>query len=132
MSFITREEFVSKPPTFKDVDVPELGDGKQIRVYQIGAREKVRYMSGFWTIGPDGKAGFDASGCRTRLLILTCRTEDGTPIFTDEDAALLEGFDANVIERLAEAAEVLSGLDATTEELRELFRRAQNSASPTA
>jgi hypothetical protein len=123
MSFISREDFINKPQTFKDVDVPELGEGKKIRVYKVGAKDKVAYLGGFWKKGADDKPTFDASGCRTRLLILACRAEDGTPLFTVEDAPMLEAFDPDVIERLAEAAEELSGLDASAEELRHLFRQ---------
>lgn len=131
MAFVTREDIAAAKLPYKDVPVPELGDGKEIRVRAITRPEKVRFVARLWTKDANGKPVFTPEGYSTRWLLLACCNEDFSPMFTEADAPFLDALDSKVYDRLIEAAEHVSGEDLSGPEIREAFRQAQTSVSRT-
>jgi hypothetical protein len=92
----------------EDVPMPEFGDGAVIPVWAMTARERTTFERQFAT--SNGKT-VDArlQEFRERLLVASCRTDDGQPMFTLEDVAAIGSKDAAIVERLVNAAQRLSG-----------------------
>lgn len=92
----------------EDVSMPEFGDGAVIPVWAMTARERTTFERQFAT--SNGKT-VDArlQEFRERLLVASCRTDDGQPMFTLEDVAAIGSKDAAIVERLVNAAQRLSG-----------------------
>jgi len=92
----------------EDVPMPEFGEGAVIPVWAMTARERTTFERQFAT--SNGKT-VDArlQEFRERLLVASCRTDDGQPMFTLEDVAAIGSKDAAIVERLVNAAQRLSG-----------------------
>ena len=92
----------------EDVPMPEFGEGAVIPVWAMTARERTAFERQFAT--SNGKT-VDArlQEFRERLLVASCRTDDGQPMFTLEDVAAIGSKDAAIVERLVNAAQRLSG-----------------------
>lgn len=116
---------------YEDVPTPALGEGAFIRVRCISARHKDEYEVGFWThTDGSGKPVYSAIGARGRLLSRACEWLDtGEPFFDSEEDA--HTFRADIADLLFDAAQRISGLNATVEELKKALGAAQAGASRT-
>ena len=92
----------------EDVPVPELGEGCVIPVWGMTAGERTRFEQGL--LDKNGKqSAAKVQEVRARLLVACCRNDDGTPLFTMEDIAAIGQQRADVIERIVNVAQRLSG-----------------------
>ena len=93
----------------EDVPVPELGDGCVVPVWGMTAGERTRFERGFTS---KSGATIDAriQEFRERLVVACCRGDDGAPIFTIDDVAAIGSKRADVLERIVNAAQRLSGM----------------------
>lgn len=100
----------------EDVPVPELGTGAVMPVWGMTARERTAFERQF--ANKQGQT-IEArmSEFRERLVLACCKTDDGQPIFLAEDVAALGRKRADVVERLVNAAQRLSGF--TKEDIQE-------------
>jgi len=92
----------------EDVPLPELGEGLVILVVGMTAKERTAFERQFAT--KDGKT-IDArmSEFRERLVVACCRNDDGSPLFQSEDVIALGGKRADVLERIVNVCQRLSG-----------------------
>ena len=92
----------------EDVQVPELGEGCVIPVWGMTAGERTRFEQGL--LDKNGKqSAAKVQEVRARLLVACCRNDDGTPLFTMDDIAAIGQQRADVIERIVNVAQRLSG-----------------------
>lgn len=92
----------------EDVPVPELGEGCVIPVWGMTAGERTRFEQGL--LDKNGKqSAAKVQEVRARLLVACCRNDDGTPLFTMDDIAAISQQRADVIERIVNVAQRLSG-----------------------
>jgi hypothetical protein len=92
----------------EDVAVPELGEGCVIPVWGMTAGERTRFEQGL--LDKNGKqSAAKVQEVRARLLVACCRNDDGTPLFTMDDIAAISQQRADVIERIVNVAQRLSG-----------------------
>lgn len=112
---VTRDALLKSPaagPQREDVPLPELGHGTVIPVWGMNAGHRTRYERSF-----SGKKGTTIEArileFRQRLVVECCRNDDGTPIFTLEDVQALGNVRADVIERIVNVAQRLSGMSNT-------------------
>ncbi len=115
---------------YEDVPAPEFGADVVQRVRCLTQLEKDEYDVGFWKADPAKPGGmlYDAHGSRGRLLAMACVNEDGT---ATADAATWNRFRTDVGERLFDAAQRLSGLSATVEDLKKALSAVRAGASHT-
>lgn len=98
----------------EDVPLPELGNGTVIPVWGMSALDRTRYEKSF--TGKRGKTIEERiEQFRQRLVVACCKDDDGNPIFTEEDVAELGRKRADVLERIVNVAQRLSGM--TTEDI---------------
>lgn len=93
----------------EDVPIPELGEGAVIPVWGMTARERTAFEKSF--TGKQGQT-LDAriAEFRERLVVACCRNDDGSQIFTPADVSEIGQKRADVIERIVNAAQRLSGM----------------------
>ena len=106
---ILTPELLRTAPRPKPVDVPlpELGEGVVVPVWPMTAREWTQFQSEQQE--PDGKPNANVKFVRKQLMLKYCRNDDGTPLFTMEDIAAIGQQRADVIERIVNVAQRLSG-----------------------
>ena len=108
---VTREAFLAGLRTAprEDVPLPELGNGMVIPVWGMSALERTRYEKSF--SGKSGKT-IDAriEQFRQRLVVACCRSDDGAPLFTEADVIELGKHRADVLERIVNVCQRLSGM----------------------
>jgi hypothetical protein len=96
----------------EDVPLPELGEGAVVPVWGMTAGERTRFERSF-----TNKAGATVDAriqeFRERLVVACCRDDSGQPIFTSEDIATLATKRADVLERIVNVAQRLSGMSKT-------------------
>jgi hypothetical protein len=131
MSFVTRERFLARARDFVDVDVSEwYGDGQTMRIWQMTAEDAMKYAMSFYD--ETGKRDpLRMINARARLLVYTLGNDVGR-LFKDGDEPILEQFDAGLFNALYTAAQKLTGLDASEQELAALFALRQPSKQPSA
>ena len=113
---------------FEDVPLPVLGPGRGARVRCLTALELDRYEIGFWVTEPGTlKPVYQGEGSRARLLSMACVDADGGPVGS---VAYWTTYRADVVDRLFDVAQRLSGLNATVEDLKKAFGAAHTGASP--
>lgn len=117
MSFASREGLLGLEAArrYRDVPVPELGEGVSVRVRVMTGPERDRWdevLSG--RRGPDGRVNI--SGLRSLLVSFCASDESGVPLFSEDDVAALEKLDSLVLERLYRAAWSLNQLGIAEEE----------------
>ncbi len=103
MKYLTRDEMLSAPLPFEDVEVPELGGA--VRLQALGLKEFLDLHEKC------------TGGEFTAHLVAACaRDADGKPLFQPADAAALEKQNALVVLRLARTAKRLCGLSSEAAE----------------
>jgi len=112
-----------------DVEVPEWGG--TVRLRELTAAERDEFEQSVLT--RRGGQGVDIRGMRARLVAMCAQKEDGTAMFTADDAAALSKKSGFVMDRLAAAALKLSKLtDQDVKDLAVGFPGAQGVDSPSA
>lgn len=91
------------------VDVPEWGGGCYVRGLTALERTKLE-RSMVDSRGNPNMGGLDY--LRVRLVLYGAVNDDGSRIFTDADQSMIEGKSIQAVERIANVAAHLSGLDA--------------------
>jgi hypothetical protein len=93
----------------EDVSLPEFGEGAVIPVWGMTARERSVFEKSFV-----GKSGQTIDGrvqeFRERLVVACCRNDDGSQIFTAEDVSALGAKNADIVERIVNVCQRLSGM----------------------
>lgn len=112
MASVTRETFLRPlERRTESVPVPEFGEGAEILVCGMNARERSEFDKQFQT--KNGKPSeARQKEIRERLVAACCRNDDGTRMFTDDDVAAIGYQDATVVERIVEVAMRLCGMKA--------------------
>lgn len=108
---IDRTTFIASAPARRkdDVPLPEYGEGCVIPVWGMTARERTEFEKSF--TGKSGKALDDrVKEFRERLVLACCKNDDGVAIFTPEDVAALGNTRADVLERIVNKCQELSGM----------------------
>jgi hypothetical protein len=92
----------------EDVPIPELQAGAVIPVWGMTARERTAFEKQF--AGKNGNT-IDArvQEFRERLVVACCKDDAGQPIFLPEDVSAIGSKRADVLERIVNAAQRLSG-----------------------
>lgn len=88
----------------EEVDVPEWGGKLKVRGMTASQREA------FESFMINQKSGSNIEGVRARLVVYSVLGQDNQPMFTEEDLPALSGKSAQVLDRIAEVAQRLSGL----------------------
>ncbi|MBI5964940.1 MAG: hypothetical protein HY863_15785 [Chloroflexi bacterium] len=104
---------------FENVDVPEWGG--TVRVIGLNAKDAQRYSSRLVVINPlDGKVQkLKLDTVMTDLLVRTIVDENNDPLFSEDDIEALGKKSAQVLTRLFEVAQRLSGLgDSSAKEIK--------------
>jgi hypothetical protein len=93
----------------EDVPLPEFGEGCVIPVWGMTARERTLFEKGFTS--KTGKTIEDrVKEFRERLVLACCKNDDGIQLFTPEDISRLGDQRADILERIVNAAQRLSGM----------------------
>lgn len=129
--FASAEDFKALTPAFEDVLVPELGEGKTVRVRVMSALAKDRWEIAHFTTGSDGLIVPTFEGARSKLLIATCCHEDFTPLFTEADVAWLNEKRSDVVDRLYDAADRLNGANQGIEYAKKVFAAVRSGGATT-
>ena len=96
----------------EDVPVPEFGEGAVVPVWGMSAGERTRFEQSL--LGKDGKQSKALlAEIRARLVVASCRNDDGSPIFTMDDVQAIGAKRADIIERIVNVAQRLSGFSNT-------------------
>jgi hypothetical protein len=99
-----------RPVSKEDVPLPEFGDGVVISVWGMTAGERTRFEQSMQ--GKSGPIAARVAEIRERLVIACCKTDDGQPMFTVDDIDALRQQPADIIERIVNVAQRLSGFSA--------------------
>lgn len=128
MARLTREQAVA--PKWKakivEVPVPELGHGDDatLPVRQWSAKERQTYEASLLNSQTQKLIPSRARSAKVRVVIASCRGEDGEPLFTiDNDLEAISNWPAAVVERICEAQAELSGLG--KDEIEELEKNSE-------
>lgn len=110
MALLTRAQIdTADDRTWKDLDVPEWG-GK-VRILALSGTERDAYEASMVRVGTTGKvAGVNLQERSARLLAKCIVGEDFERLYTDKEVQALGRKNGQVIKRLYEAAQKLSGL----------------------
>ena len=110
MTFVTREMLltpVQRPQEI--VSLPELGDGVQVIVTGMTAKERSEFDQQFVSRKGDTMHKRVAEG-RERIVVACCRDEEGNRLFTSDDVAQLGKQSGLIIERIVDVAQRISGI----------------------
>lgn len=129
--FASVEDFRNLKPAYEDVPVPELGEGRVVRVRCMSALVRDRWEQSNFTIGADGTVTGNFEGTRTRMLAAACCAEDFTPLFSEADVEWLNEVRSDVVDRLFDVAERLNGINAGLELAKKVFAAIRSGAKPT-
>ena len=132
LPMLSRAALLALPPDieYREIDVPEWG--MRVRVKGLTAAELDAYQAGAWQ-GKGKNRQLNLMNMRAKLVVLTVVDENGTRIFSDKDAGLVGSRSASAINRIAEVANELSGIDDEDEaDILGESETAQSDDSPTA
>ncbi len=94
---------------YEDIDVPEWGEGAQVRVRRLSGSERDAFEASLTSgVGKDTK--MNLANLRARLVAKSAIGEDGRRLFTDDDVRALGRKSSAPLDRLFEACQKLSGL----------------------
>ena len=93
----------------EDVPLPEFGEGVVIPVWGMTARERTNFEKSF--TNKTGKTIEERiREFRERLVMTCCRDDAGSVLFTQDDLSAIGSKRADVLERIVNAAQRLSGM----------------------
>jgi len=98
------------PVPREDVPVPEFGEGVVVPVWGMTALERTRFEQSMQ--GKSGPVAARVLEIRERLVVACCKSDDGVPLFTAADVQAIGQQRADVVERIVNAAQRLSGFTA--------------------
>lgn len=105
MKFLTADEILALDDLGHEVvEVPEWGT--HVRIATMSGSDRDAWEA---SLSVDGQ--INMRNIRARLVARCARNEDGTRLFSDEQADALGNKNGNVLERLAAAARKLNKLD---------------------
>lgn len=102
-----REKLLGAKPPTEQVYVPQLKETFTVRG-MTGVERDAFEASCFE--GKGNRRSFNMRNLRAKLVAYCCIHDDGTRVFTDDDAIALGDVRADVIDRLFSVAQRLSGL----------------------
>jgi len=118
MTTIDRNTFLTPLAIKKEqVELPEFGEGSSVWVHGMTAREKSEHDSHSQNNKWDGVNKTRAKIQKERMVVACCRDDDGTRILNYDDVDTLGKCPADVLNRLFDVANRLSGGGTDTEEL---------------
>lgn len=132
---LTREQILAVDDTqFRNVPVPEWGEGAEVRVRGLTAKERDDYEAEMFSIDERRKKGervrANFVNARAKLVQLSVVNEDGERKFSETDIAKLGKKNAAVMTRIFAVAQELSGMsDEDVAELDQAFDGAQDDGS---
>ena len=107
MALSKDEIFAAQDTTDLEVDVPEWGGS--VRLRSMTGTQRSNYEH--WVSCRGNQDERDFRGLREQLIVACAIDENGKPLFeTEDDVQRLSEKNANVIERLATAAQKVSGM----------------------
>ncbi|MFD5724653.1 hypothetical protein ACFWMT_00940 [Streptomyces sp. NPDC058368] len=111
MALLSKDQITAADDrAFEDVDVPEWGG--TVRVLGMSGTERNAYQSSLVVIGTNGKPQRVNLTDQLAKLVGKCLVgEDFERLFTDKEVAALGRKNGAVLDRLADVAKRLSGLD---------------------
>lgn len=111
MALLSKDQITAADDrAFEDVDVPEWGG--TVRVLGMSGTERNAYQSSLVVIGTNGKPQRVNLTDQLAKLVGKCLVgEDFERLFTDKEVAALGRKNGAVLDRLADIAKRLSGLD---------------------
>jgi hypothetical protein len=103
---ITKEALLAKAAErrYKDVPVPELGEGVEIRVQAMSSKQFEEYESEMIRRVRGGRIA-TLVGLKSLLMIRCVIDANGNPMFTEEDLPALNELDGGICDRLSKAAQ---------------------------
>jgi len=126
---VLNKEAIIKAKDIKTIaiNVPEWGGEVYIKVMSGKKRDE---WESFVVSKKDASGKIDLMGMRAKLLVCCLCDEQGNELFTDADIEILENKNADVLQRLFDAAARLNGLNSTSvEEIKADFTKSQSCAS---
>lgn len=102
------------------VRVPEWKDRQgrvpSVLVYSLDGAQRDKYQSSLTYMDKKGRTQFDMVEAGARLLVLACRKQDGSQLFTRFEIDRLQKKNSAALDRLATVARRLSRLDNTDDD----------------
>lgn len=95
--------------TTETVDVPEWGGSVIVR--SMSGAQRDQYEATLMTRGDDGRLEVNTQNMRAKLVLHTVVDESGALLFTADELDALSAKSASAIERVAEVAQRLNGLN---------------------
>jgi hypothetical protein len=113
------------------VPIPEFGDGVTVIVQGMSGTQRDGWERSL-LVGRGARRDINTENIRARLVVKCLVNEDGTRLFEDSDAATVGEWRVDVLQRLFEVAQRLSGVsDGDIDELKKSSETAAGSGSPT-
>lgn len=132
MSFLSREALLAaaaQPLPTERLDIPELGGFVYIR--GMSGAERDSWEKSLFR-GRGTKRTIDTENARARLAVRCVVDEQGQRVFTDADAGALGNLRVDVLQKVFEASQRLSGVsDEDLDDIKKSSETAAGSGSPT-
>ena len=120
MDFLNRDELLAaaaKPLPREHVPVPELGEGKYLIVQGMTGAQRDAWEKSLYR-GRGSNRTMDTENARARLAVRCLVDEHGKRLFQDADAPALGQLRVDVLQRIFEVSQRLSGVsDADLDDL---------------
>jgi hypothetical protein len=127
MAFATRDQLLTLVTLPREiVAAPELGAGVEVIVQGMSGAQRDQWEASL-IVGKGRKRDVSTANIRAKLVAQCCVSEDGRRLFSDEDAEELGRIRVDVLNRLWNVAQRLSGV---TEEDAEELGKASTTAEP--
>jgi hypothetical protein len=127
---LSRDELL-KGASSRPREQVELDGGGVVWVQGLTGTERDRYEQTVMERKKDGRLVPNLENARARLVAVSLVNEDGTPMFREDEVALIGSFNARTLQRIWDKACELSGLsESDVEELEGNFDGAQPEGSP--
>lgn len=113
------------------VEVPELGEGQYVIVRGMSGAQRDSWERSL-VVGRGKRRDVNTENIRARLAVRCLVDDKGERLFTDAEASVVGGLRVDVLQRIFEAAQRLSGVsDDDVDELKKASEMAAGSGSPT-
>ena len=100
----TREQFLAAKCKSVDIPAPELGEGVKITVVEPDDDAYEALWAADYQMDASGRERLVTKGRAIRWAIACVRNEDGTPMFTEADAAAMKERPGGLLDRILVAA----------------------------